>query len=236
MKFLFLVAVCVSTAGFAQSRIGEFPPFTKWYQNPLGVSPISLHTANGIIIPAVAVSAILLFTEKDSTILDRWKYFGEAGFARSYFGNYTSVIQSNCGVIYFARRWLGVGLELTAYQVSDKVNHTLGLGVRPFARFYFLQSKRVNSYFESGAGLIGFFDEFPQPSGFFGDTRTGTHFNGSPKYGIGVEYHVTKSTSLLLNLRHIHVSNGDHPSKERNPGHDSNGISLGVQFSPKQDR
>lgn len=56
------------------NSIGSLPPFTKWYQNPLGFSPISLHTNNGIIIPAIAAGAILLLTDSDTTLTKKNEY------------------------------------------------------------------------------------------------------------------------------------------------------------------
>ncbi|MBL0745886.1 acyloxyacyl hydrolase [Chryseolinea lacunae] len=218
----------------AKPSIGQLPPFTKWYQNPLGVSPISLHTGNGLWIPAIAAAAILLFTHQDSTQRARFAYFNESGISRGYYANKTSVFQNNTGVLFFARRWMALGGEVSAYHVRDNVNDTWGFGLRPFVRFYLVHQEKWRLYFESGAGLIVFLDEFPQPSGFFGDERMGTHFNGSPKYGVGAEITLERSLALIVGVRHVHVSNGDHPSDDRNPGHDSNGFSIGFLYTPKR--
>lgn len=234
MKYLavFLIMVMGSNISMAQP-VGDFPPFTKWHQNPLGISPLSLHTANGILIPAIAATGILLFTTHDSTQSHGWKYFNESGLSKGYYASKTSVFQNNTGVLYYARPWMALGGEFTMYYIRDDVNDTWGFGIRPFVRFYFVQQPKFAIYFESGAGLIAFIDEFPQPSGFFGDNRTGTHLNGSPKYGVGLEYHVDTTVSLTVGWRHVHISNGNHPSYDRNPGHDSNGFIVGFLYAPR---
>jgi opacity protein-like surface antigen len=85
-------------------------------------------------------------------------------------------------------------------------------------------------FFQSGAGLILFADNYPKPSGFFGDNREGTKLNGSPKYGFGTEFNLSKQFSAQAGFWHVHFSNGDNPSYERNPGHDSNGFSVGLVY------
>ncbi len=232
LSFLFASLVINHASGQGDNSFGSLPPFTKWYQNPLGISPVSLHTGNGLWIPAVAATAILLFTKNDTTIAQRFSYFNATGISKGYYASKTSVFENNTGVLFFARRWLALGGEFTAYNVRDNVNDTWGFGLRPFVRFYLVRRTKFSFYFESGAGLVAFIDEFPQPSGFFGDNRKGTHLNGSPKYGVGSEIHLDKSFSVFLGLRHVHFSNGDHPSYERNPGHDSNGFAIGFNYTP----
>ena len=87
--FIFIVTVLILTQTF-----GQYPPFTKWYQNPLGFKPVSLHTANGIIIPAVAATAILLLTKNDKTSADRYSYYGDFGFSYGYYASKTTVFKT----------------------------------------------------------------------------------------------------------------------------------------------
>jgi hypothetical protein len=230
-----LILVCQSVQGqSSKPAFGHFPPFTKWYQNPLGISPLSLHTGNGLWLPMIAATAILLTTHRDTTIVNRISYFNESGISHGYYASKTSVFQNNTGMLLHVRKWMALGGEINAYHVRDDVNDTWGFGLRPFVRFYPVHREKLRVYFESGAGLIMFLKEFPQPSGFFGDNRMGTHLNGSPKYGIGAELNIDKATSITFGIRHVHVSNGDHPGYERNPGHDSNGICFGFLYTPQQ--
>lgn len=236
MKFHTLVtlsiALCFASSSVSAQSIGTFPPFTKWYQNPLGVSPISLHTANGILYPAIAAAGILLFTKKNPELTKRITLFNELGVSYGYYGSHTTMTQNNTGVLYSLRKYLSVGFEATVYHAKDSTNNTLGIGGRPFFRFYPIHTERFKLYFESGAGIIFFSNEFPRPTNFLDDHRTGTHWNGTPKYGLGAEVYITPSLGINAGLRHVHISNGNHPSYERNPGHDSNGFFIGILVRP----
>jgi hypothetical protein len=227
---IFIITVLISTQTF-----GQYPPFTKWYQNPLGFKPVNLHTANGIIIPAVAATAILLLTKNDKSIANRFSYYDDIGVSYGFYASKTTVYQNNIGLLYQARKFMSLGAEFSTVHVTDDMNKTWGFGLRPFVRFYPVHKDNFKIFFQSGAGLILFADNYPKPSGFFGDNREGTKLNGSPKYGIGTEFKLTKQLSGQAGLWHIHFSNGNHPSYDRNPGHDSNGFSVGLIYKPNKD-
>lgn len=230
------ISILLTNNGFGQvsNSFGSLPPFTKWYQNPLGVSPLALHTGNGIIIPAIAATAILIFTKKDDVLTNRVSYYDDFGVSYGYYADKTTVYQNNLGILYKMRRYMSVGAEFSTVHVTDDKNNTWGLGLRPFVRFYPIYRENFRLFFQSGAGLILFADTYPKPSGFFGDNREGTRLNGSPKYGIGTEFLLSKQLSAQIGLWHIHFSNGNHSSADRNPGHDSNGFSIGLVYKPKK--
>lgn len=232
LKKYFALILLFNLAYTTQAQFGKLPPFTKWHQNPLGFQPLNLHTSNAIIVPGVAAAICLLLTPKDTAITRKISWFEEVGYAKGYYASRTNVWQNNFGLLFHAREWLALGGEVSAYHVGDEVNNTWGFGLRPFVRFYPLQLKRLRLYFESGAGVIWFVKKFPQPSGFFGDNRRGTNWNGSPKYGIGAEWQLNERLSLQIGIRHVHVSNGNTWGEENNPGHDSNGINAGLMIRP----
>ncbi len=62
---------------FASAQGLQYPPFTKWYQNPLGFEPVNLHTSSAIILPAGAALIGLLLSKKDSTLRNRFSVFME---------------------------------------------------------------------------------------------------------------------------------------------------------------
>lgn len=107
----------------------------------------------------------------------------------------------------------------------------MGIGFRPFFRFYPINNEDLKLYFSSGAGLIYFFENYPKPSGFFGDMREGTELNGCPKYGLGIELYLNSKFQINGGLWHIHYSNGNNPNYGRNPGHDSNGFLIGFTYN-----
>lgn len=214
---------------------GQYPPFTKWYQNPLGFNPVNLHTSSGIILPAVAATAVLLLSRNDKTLSNRFSCYDDLGVSYGYYGSRTTVYQNNIGLLYRARKFMALGAEFSTVYVNDDKNNTWGAGLRPFVRFYPLHREHFKLFFQSGAGLILFADTYPKPSGFFGDNREGTRLNGSPKYGIGAEFKLGRHITGQAGLWHIHFSNGDNPGDNRNPGHDSNGFSIGLMYTANRD-
>ncbi len=229
-----LIIFSQQTFGQVDNSFGALPPFTKWYQNPLGVSPIALHTGNGIFIPAIAAGAILLFTKQDTTLLNSFSLYVDVGYTKGYYGSFSNVTHYNIGINYMLRKYMSIGAEFSQVYVADNENNTYGVGIRPFFRFYPMNKDNIKLYFQSGAGLQYFFKNFPQPSGFFDDYREGTRLNGSPKYGIGAEIKLNPKWEITAGLWHTHFSNGDNPSAERNPGHDSNGFSIGLVYTPNK--
>lgn len=213
---------------------GTFAYGDSWRTNPLGFSPLNLHTRNGLLVPAFAVGVALLVTPRDTSLSDRWRFYGDTGLSEGYKPPHTSVYLGNVGVLYRVRRWMEVGVEASYYGVRDRFNHTWGLGLRPVARFYPVDTERWRLYVESGAGLVYFAERFPTASE--SDPRTGTNLNGSPKYGAGAEIRLTSSAHLMVGLRHVHVSNGNARGADRNPSHDSNGFFAGVAFTPLRNR
>lgn len=232
-----IISILFTNYSFGQVKnsFGSLPPFTEWYQNPLGFSPISLHTGNGIYLPAIAATAIIIFTKRDTTLGNKISFYDDLGVSYGYYASKTTVFQNNIGLLFNIRKYMSLGAEFSTVHVTDNKNNTWGVGLRPFVRFYPIQRDNFKLFFQSGAGLILFADNYPKPSGFFGDNREGTRLNGSPKYGVGSEFKINSQFSGQVGLWHIHFSNGNHPSYERNPGHDSNGFSLGLIYQPTKD-
>ncbi len=233
-EIIFILGILVWQNVQAQ-KIGEFPALTDWYENPLGFHPLNLHTSNGILIPAIAATACLLLTKKDSILINKISFYSDNGISHGYFVPRTIMYQNNTGFFIHTRRWLHIGAEFTIYHPRDGFNDTWGFGLRPMIRFLPVDKDSYRLFFESGAGLMYFINEFPQPtSGFgeFSEPRKGTHWNGTPQYGIGAEVNVNQSLALNFGVQHVHVSNGNTWGEERNPGHDSNGFYVGFSYRP----
>ena len=207
----------------------QFSYGDHWYDNPLGFEPIKLHTSMGFILPAVAVGTCLLLTHSDSTLKNRISIYNESGFSWGYKYPYTFMSQNNTGLDFQLRKWMSLGFEFDLYVPTDSYNRTIGFAIRPFARFYPINNNKWRLYFESGGGMVYFLKNFPKPTDR--DNRLGTYWNGTTKYGIGSQINITKMTSVLFGIRHLHVSNGNTKGVNRNPSHDSNGFFVG--FSHK---
>jgi hypothetical protein len=210
-----------------------YPPFTKWYQDPLGLKPIQLSTAFGFVCGSAAVAACLLLTKNDSTFQKKLSPYWEAGYGLGYKPPYTNVLQNDIGILYGVRKWISIGVCLTFSHFKDQVNNTWTAGMMPFARWYLYKSKPLNVFFQYGAGISYSFEKFPLTgTGWEADTaRTGTQFNFLSKYGVGIEVHLQKRFSFETGIRHFHLSNGNIKGIQRNPSHDSNLFFAGIIYN-----
>jgi len=204
----------------------QFAYGDHWYENPLGFEPLNLHTSMGAIVPAAVVVTCLLLTKKRPDLTDRLSIYNETGLSWGYKYPYTFIPQNNTGINFHIRKFMSIGIESTATLPRDNFNETIGFCIRSFARFYIIHKKKWKLYFESGGGFIYFRNEFPKPTDR--DFRSGTHWNGLTKYGFGCDVRISRLTSALFGIRHLHISNGNTMGASRNPSHDSNGLFLGL--------
>lgn len=220
--------ICLSTVAPASAL--TWPPEDRWYQNPLGFDPLALHARNGFLLPLLVVTTGLLATSADSGVKRGPAYRLGAGLSQGYKYPETSMRLADAGVEWTPRRWMSVGVEAGIQWPEDDFNSTVGLAVRPYARFHPLYGERWRAYFECGGGLVRYLTEFPQPTDR--DPRRGTLWNGTTRYGLGGEWRVQPSAWVYAGLLHVHASNGNTLGVERNPSHDSNGLFVGVAWRP----
>jgi hypothetical protein len=231
INLLMILLIISSTVNAQNEKL--YAPYTKWYQDPLGLRPVELSSAVGFVWGSAAIAACLFFTKKDSSFQKRISFYQESGVSFGYKPPYTLSLQNNTGVLYKVRNWMSLGMEWNAFHFSDKTNNTWSFGVRPFSRWYPYVGKKISLFVEYGAGLSYSLNRFPLTgTGWDLDTaRTGTHFNFTTKYGIGTEVHVTNRFFLQGGLRHFHLSNGNMKGMQRNPSYDGNGMFVGIIFS-----
>ncbi|WP_276502204.1 acyloxyacyl hydrolase [Terrimonas pollutisoli] len=215
-----------------------YPPFTKWYQDPLGLKPLELSSAFGFVWGSAGLAASIIFSKKDPSFQKRIAFYQEAGYGFGYKFPYTRVIQNEIGVLYDLRKWLSAGFGWNAVYFKDRINSTCGFGFRPFARWYPLVTSKTKLFFEYGAGIVYSIEKFPLTgTGWKADTaRVGTRFNFTPKYGIGVVIKLSPTLTLQSGIRHFHVSNGNIAGIKRNPTHDSNGLFAGLLYTPEKNK
>lgn len=231
---ILLLGSALSLAEVSNAQSSKlYPPFTKWYQDPLGLKPLQLSSAFGFLWGTAAVAASLIFNKKGPAFQKKISAYYETGFSTGYKPPYTNVFQNSIGVMYAVREWMMAGLELNTYHFKDNTNNTWSLGIRPFTRWYACKSKKTSLFFEYGAGISYSLDKFPLTgTGWEADTaRTGTRFNLTSKYSIGVEFKLNDKFSLQSGIRHFHLSNGNLAGLQRNPSHDSNGFFVGIIYT-----
>lgn len=234
---IFLILLLTSAVSFTEvskaQTTGSYPPFTKWYQDPLGLKPLELSSAFGFLWGSVAIAASLIFTKKDPAFKKKMSAYYETGYSTGYKSPYTCVFQNDIGFMYEVRKWMTAGLGWNIFHFKDKTNNSWCFGIRPFARWYPYTRKKIRLFFEYGAGVTYSLNKFPLTgTGWKADTaRTGTKFNLTSKYGIGVVFNLNSRFSLQSGIRHFHLSNGNLAGIQRNPSHDSNGFFIGIIYN-----
>jgi len=231
--FILLLLISFATLVKINAQTSHmYPPFTKWYQDPLGLKPIQLSTAFGFVCGSAAVAACLLLTKNDSAFQKKLSPYWEGGYGIGYKPPYTNVLQNDIGILYGVRKWISIGVCLNFSHFNDQVNNTWTAGIMPFARWYLYKSKPLNLFFQYGAGISYSFKKFPLTgTGWEADTaRTGTQFNFLSKYGVGIEVHPKRRFSFETGIRHFHLSNGNIKGIQRNPSHDSNMFFAGIIY------
>jgi Lipid A 3-O-deacylase (PagL). len=229
-----LILVFIGFQNSNAQRVGVLPMNTQWYQNPLECKPLQLSTAFGIVWGSAAIAASVTFTKRDS-LSNQYYLYQETGGSFGYKAPYTTVITNDLGVIHPVRKWLSIGASLNVFHFKDAVNNTFSFGIRPFARWYIVRSSRCAVFFEYGGGVSYSLHPFPlYGSATDKDTlRTGTRFNFTSKYGVGLEVKASNRIKLQAGIRHFHLSNGNLSGIEHNPAHDSNGFFAGFILDPK---
>lgn len=228
---LFLPLLLSVQKGNSQEK-NPYPPFTKWYQDPLGLKPLELSSATGFVWGAAAVASCLLFTKKDTGFSKNVSVYQESAWGWGYKPPYTTAWQQEVGLSIDVRKFLTLGMGWNIFSFRDKTNNTMAFGLRPFAKWYPYRGKKFNLFIEYGAGICYAVDRFPLTgTGWQTDTaRTGTRFNFISKYGAGLTFHFRERISLASGIRHFHLSNGNIRGIQRNPSHDSNGFFLGLTY------
>jgi len=126
---------------------------------------------------------------------------------------------------YFRDR-LGLCGELSLYRPTGRRDgrsvDTIGLGLAFALRWHFLRQLGFSLYTDWGFGLMVGLNAFPPE---------GTHYNGTPYFGLGLSARLRQDIQLLAGLRQLHISNGKGVVPE-NPSFDGLGAYLGVALRP----
>ncbi len=229
--WVFAFLVLFTNQGICQFN-GMYPPYTKWYQDPLGIKPLELSTAFGFVWASVATAACLIFTKKDSLLQKNITFYTEVGKTIGYKPPFTASNQNEIGIIFGLRPNMSLGFSLSSYHFKDNINDTYTFGFMPLVKWDLFRSKKVDFYFQYNAGISYSLSIFPLTgTGLGTDTsRYGTKFNFLAKYTIGADYFLTNKIALQVALKHFHLSNGNIKGIERNPSYDGNGLSIGLMY------
>jgi hypothetical protein len=113
---------------------------------------------------------------------------------------------------YFCSDNFSLNAALVGYSINQPDNVGVAGGFDLYARLYFLTLARFTFYGDAGAGV------------FIGDKEVperGTHFDFTPRTGVGVAFPIFENVYLLGGARFFHLSNAGIHGPNRNPGFDS---------------
>ena len=119
LRVLLLIPI-ISFANMAMSQTsGIYPPFTKWYQDPLGLKPIQLSTAVGFAWASVAAATCLMFNDKDSSSPKKLSVCFETGYGFAYKSPYTNVLLNEMGIMRDMRKCMSIGISLNSFHFRE---------------------------------------------------------------------------------------------------------------------
>jgi hypothetical protein len=113
---------------------------------------------------------------------------------------------------YFIADRFSLNAAVVGYNVDQPNNSAFAGGFDLYARCYFLTLDRFTFFGDLGAGVFMADKEVPE---------RGTHFNFTPRTGLGVGYRLSESLYFLVGGRYWHLSNAGIHGETRNPSFDS---------------
>jgi hypothetical protein len=121
---------------------------------------------------------------------------------------------------YFADNW-AFGFEATGVGVSQDENNSAAGGADIILRTHLWNYQRFSFYGDFSAGVLEADHRIPPG---------GTDFNFTIHTGVGSAYRLSESTSLMLGIRYLHLSNARQEGPSRNPSLNAIEGYLGVMF------
>ena len=188
------------------------------------------------ILSLMAVAAFLFSSEwclaswTDALQPTRWEF--RTGYAYQYTNSKrptnfefipimpsTSVpMGKETGSGWYRGQWEWVPELFLAAMIHPFIRPILGVTPLQF-RYVFKPESRVRPYLFTGAGIL---------YGDFDRRETGSGLNFNLQFGAGIYYTLNKSVSLILEYRHIHISNAG--ISKANSGLNTNTFLAGVSF------
>jgi hypothetical protein len=130
--------------------------------------------------------------------------------------------QASLAASYYIADDVSVGAEVSGYYVDQPHDDTGILGGGVLLRWHFLEAERYSLFIDGGFAVS--IAEAAVPEG-------GTHFNYTPKGGVGATVRLQDDVHLIGGARFFHLSNGNLHGREQNPSQDGVQYYLGLVFT-----
>jgi len=163
--------------------------------------------------------------------------FGEAGedfregtWAWEVGGSYIHPIRFSESKFYhahFAANYyfgddVSAGGMIEGYYADQVFEDTGIVGAGLQLRWHFLEAEKFSLFVDGGIGFTIADDEVPEG---------GTHFNYTPRGGVGASFELDEGVHLLGAVRFWHISNGNLHGRDENPSQDGIQYYVGVMFT-----
>ena len=143
------------------------------------------------------------------------------GFAGQPTGERENLGFCNVGLnYYFCDNW-GFGFEASGMGVSQDENNAAAGGADIILRTHVWNHERFSLYGDFSAGVLEADHRIPPG---------GTDFNFTIRTGLGSAFRLTESTSLMMGVRYLHLSNARQEGPSRNPSLNAIEGYFGVMF------
>ena len=130
--------------------------------------------------------------------------------------------QATFAASYYIADDVSVGAEVSGFYVDQPNDDTAALSAGLLLRWHFLQAERFTLFVDGGFGVS--VADAAVPEG-------GTHFNYTPKGGVGATILLRDDLHLIGGVRFFHQSNANIHGREQNPSFDGAQYYLGVLFT-----
>lgn len=143
------------------------------------------------------------------------------GYAAEPTGEREQIGFTNVGLnYYFADNW-AFGFEATGVGVSQDENNAAAGGADIILRTHLWNYGRFSLYGDFSAGVLEADHRIPPG---------GTDFNFTIRTGVGSAYRLNETTSLMLGVRYLHLSNARQEGPNRNPSLNAIETYVGLMF------
>lgn len=183
---------------------------------------VALMSIASVLWPTVATAAPLFDAGGDD--------FRKGTRAIGFDASYTHPIRfsedkfyaANLAAGYYFGDAVALNAELAGYFVDQPSDDTAILGAGLLLRWHFLTAERYSLFVDGGVGFSIAEAEVPE---------FGTHFNYTPKGGVGATVQLRDGLHLVGGVRFFHLSNGNLHGRDQNPSQDGAQYYLGLVFT-----
>jgi hypothetical protein len=175
------------------------------------------------LMPAAARAAPLIDNGNDDFRKGTWVFETDLSYVHPIRFSDDKLYQAAFLGSYYFGDAVSLGGELAGYYAdqpggdSDTVIGEAGV----LLRWHFLTDEHYSLFVDGGIGFSIAEDEVP---------TGGTHFNYTPRGGVGATIELREGMHLVGGTRFFHLSNGNLHGRDQNPSFDGVQYYLGVMF------